>query len=153
MQPDSPIQPDNKATIAILNAFLRAEIAASESYALAIGKLLPSANRLVLEECASSHNARVLLLTVEVERLGGIPATTPGVSGAFARMQNNGSDVFGELPLINALVEGETSGKDTYELDLTELDVATRKLVEDKLRPEQLRTRATIDALKSTQAH
>jgi Domain of unknown function (DUF2383) len=143
---------DHKPTIATLNALLRGEIAASQSYALALSKLHASANRLVLEQCALSHDKRVQRLTGEVERLGGSAAVDPGVSAAFDKVRKQGSEMFGELSLIAALEEGESVAKDDYDVDLTILEAGARAVLEVELKPEQLRTCQTMAALQAAQA-
>lgn len=133
-----------------LNSFLRGELAAVETYRQAMAKLVDSVHRPVLEQCARSHEERVRLLSLEVRRLGGEPATSSGPWGAFAKLVEGGAQLFGEKAAIAALEEGEDHGRDDYKRDLADLDAVTRRFIETQIVPEQLRTHATMSELKKT---
>jgi hypothetical protein len=137
-------------TVDALNGFLRGEISAVETYRQAIEKLGRSPTGAQLEDCRRSHEQRVAKLRAQVARMGGEPAKDSGAWGAFARLVEGGSKVFGERAAVAALEEGEDHGLKLYRDDLTKLDAQTRQLVETDLLPEQERTHQFMSTLKHT---
>lgn len=131
-----------------LNSFLRGEISAVETYRQALEKLRDSVNSVVLRECLRSHEQRVALLTQEIRRLGGQPATGSGVWGAFAKLIESGAKAFGEKAAIAALEEGEDHGRNDYRRDLDNLGASTRQFVQTHLLAEQERTHRSLSGLK-----
>lgn len=131
-----------------LNSFLRGEISAVETYRQAIEKLRGSDEARgipLLTQCMNSHQARVEMLTQEIVRLGGTPAEGSGAWGAFAKLVEGGAALLGEKSAIAVLEEGEDHGLSDYETSVPNLDLQTRKWVEQRLYPEQRRTH---DALR-----
>lgn len=131
-----------------LNAFLRGEISAVETYGQAIDKLKTSPSRIQLEQCRRSHEERVNRLRQEVIRLGGEPAEGSGTWGAFARLVEGGAKKLGEKAAIAALEEGEDRGLELYRSDLAKLDPASRSVVESEVLPAQERTHDSLSMLK-----
>jgi len=132
-----------------LNSFLRGEISAVETYNQAIKKLgaEPSLSS-KLEGVRNSHQQRAELLKAEISRLGGEPAEGSGVWGGFAKLTEGGAQMMGKQAAIAALEQGEDHGRDDYRRDLGELSPESRKLVETRILPEQLRTHETVSQLK-----
>lgn len=130
-----------------LNAMLRGERAAVETYTQCIEKLNGSGLAPQLTPLKSSHAARVVKLTGRINQLGGTADTTSGAWGAFAKLVEGGAAVFGDKPAIAALEEGEDHGKKDY-ADLDELTDATRSFVVTELVPEQKRTHDAMRAIK-----
>lgn len=135
-----------------LNAFLRGEIAAVETYRMALDKIQGSQYRSVLQDNLRSHERRVNLLRDRVNRFGGQPARRSGVWGAFAKLYQGGASAFGDGPALAALEEGEDAGLRQYRSSggLVDLDTDTLKLVNDQILPEQERTHRALSSLKQT---
>ena len=137
-------------TVDTLNEFLRGEISAVETYRQAIDKLSSSPNRTQLEECRRSHEQRIGKLEEQVRRLGGEPAKGSGAWGAFAKLVEGGAKVLGEGTAIAALEEGEDHGLKLYRGDLSNLDAASRELVQSDLLTAQEKTHRSMSTLKKT---
>jgi uncharacterized protein (TIGR02284 family) len=131
-----------------LNSFLRGEISAVETYRQALEKVNESRLRSPLQECMQSHAQRVTLLSEQIRALGGSPATSSGVWGAFAKAVEGGAKTFGEKAAISALEEGEDHGRNDYRRDMDKLDSASRQVVQSRVVPEQERTHHTMSSLK-----
>jgi len=131
-----------------LNSFLRGEISAVETYRQAIEHLKNTTHRTELASCKQSHEQRAVLLAEQIRKLGGAPAASSGPWGAFAKLVAGGAATLGEKTAIAALEEGEDHGNKDYQVDLSQLDPATRALVETRVLPLQRTTHATISALK-----
>jgi uncharacterized protein (TIGR02284 family) len=138
----------NSDTIDQLNSFLRGELAAVESYRLALEKLENTPYRGTLLQCSRSHEDRVRLLTQAIVARGGEPVTNSGAWGTFARLVESGAAALGEKAAISALEEGEDHGKKDYGRDLMDLEPSARQLVESSIVPEQQRTHDVVRDLK-----
>jgi hypothetical protein len=136
-----------------LDSFLRGELAAVETYRMALEKLdvgSPSYND--IQSCLRSHEQRVELLRDAIVRYGGRPSTSSGPWGVFAKAVEGGARAFGEKAAIAALEEGEDHGVKDYRGDLDDLDPAARQLVEGELLPRQLETHRAMSNLKRASA-
>lgn len=140
------------ATVEQLNSFLRGELSAVETYREALRRLDESANKATLEECARSHQQRVMLLTQEIRRLGGNPATESGPWGTFVKLLEGGAAALGEKAAIAVLEEGEDHGRNDYRRDSQQLDFEARQFIQTQILPEQLRTHDIVSALKKAVA-
>lgn len=143
---------DSAKIVDRLNAFLRGEISAVETYRMALDKVQGSQYRSVLQDNLRSHERRVNLLRDCVSRCGGQPSTGSGAWGAFAKLYQGGAAVFGDGPAIAALEEGEDAGLRQYRDSdgLVDLDTDTLKLIADQILPEQERTHRALSSLKQT---
>lgn len=132
-----------------LNAMLRGERSAVETYAQCIEKLASSGSSLggQLRSLQASHAARVGRLSQRVAQLGGTADTDSGAWGTFAKMIEGGAAVFGEKAAIAALEQGEDHGQKVYD-DLDDISASTRSFVLSELVPEQRRTHDALAALK-----
>jgi hypothetical protein len=130
-----------------LNAYLRGEIAAVETYDQALDQLPNSVNRWGLEQCKLSHQRRVAALRRRIEEAGGHPAESSGSWGTFTRLVEGGARAFGEKAAIAALEEGEDHGLKLYR-DVDALDGTARELVETDLLPAQEATHRVVAAIK-----
>lgn len=139
---------DMSGTIEQLNSFLRGELAAAETYRIALERLEHSPNRPTLEQCSQSHQKRAQLLTQAVLDRGGEPVRGSGAWGAIARILERGAAVLGEGAAIAVLVEGEDQARNDYLRDLADLDPSARQLIEYGVLPEQRRTHASIKAVR-----
>ena len=131
-----------------LNSFLRGEISAVETYRQAIEKLANGSASAMLSQWQKSHEMRVSLLTSEIMKRGGQPATGSGPWGAFAKLVEAGAAVLGEKSAIAALEEGEDHGMNDYESDVAKLDEPTKAFILSKILPEQKRTQTGVRELK-----
>lgn len=135
-----------------LNSFLRGEISAVETYAMARERVSALGPQGDLARCQSSHEGRVVRLTAKIAELGGEPATSSGVWGAFAKLTESGAALFGEAAAVGAIEEGEDHGRDDYKRGLEKYAVGAdgfgiRGFIEDLL-AEQLQTHAIMASLK-----
>jgi demethoxyubiquinone hydroxylase (CLK1/Coq7/Cat5 family) len=137
-----------KSSIDRLNSFLRGEMAAVETYQLALAKIDHiSTVRDELLVNLKSHQDRVMMLQDAILELDGEPATTSGPWGAFAKGVEGGAAVLGEKAAVAALEEGEDHGLADYNEDLEDLEDRERQLVSDRLLPAQQRTLARLSEL------
>ena len=137
-------------TVNHLNSFLRGELAAIETYRLAIDKLDHSPHRSILQHCAQSHVTRARILEREIRRRGGEPSEGAGLWGTFAKLVEGSAAIFGEKAAISALEEGEDHGREDYRRDLPDLDPPARLTIENEVMPEQNRTHQAMSSLKKT---
>ena len=133
-----------------LNGLLRGEISAVESYRQAMDRIVDGQARVQLEECARSHRERVQALRDEISRMGGTPSKDSGPWGAFAKLVEGAAKPFGDKAAIAALEEGEDHGLADYRREIPDLDTESRRLVENRLLPEQERTHRALSSLKKT---
>jgi len=133
-----------------LKSFLRGEISAVETYRLALAKVADPRVQVVLREALQSHHQRVDRLRQWITQHGGTPPEDSGVWGSFAKLVEGGAVAIGLRPSIAALEAGEDHGLRDYRGDRTNLDAASRLLVERYLLPEQERTHRALSTLKHT---
>lgn len=130
----------SQSTIERLNEFVRYELASVETYDLALHAIKDPELTGPLRQIRDSHDRRVGLLRERIRALGGEPAQSSGVWGAFVRAIQRGADLLGNRVALAALEEGEDQGKKRYTRDIDELRTDEREFVERDLAPEQLRT-------------
>jgi hypothetical protein len=135
-------------SIQTLNAFLRGEIAAVETYRKALERLQSRDTEEELRACLASHERRVEALARQIRALGGEPAEDSGAWGAFARLAEAGAAAIGDEAAIALLEEGEDHGLKLYLDDVGKLDRDTRKQIEREILPEQIRTHGSMSDLK-----
>ncbi len=143
------VHTSNDRDVDRLNAMLRGERSAVETYAQCIEKLDAQGSTLgaQLRTLQASHAARVGRLSQRVSQLGGTADTDSGAWGTFAKLVEGGAAVFGEKAAIAALEQGEDHGKKIYE-DLDGVGETTRQFVLRDLMPEQRRTHDALAAMK-----
>jgi len=138
-----------KSSVDKLNHFLRGEIAAVETYRMALQKLdAGSVARSEIETCLQSHQSRVMLLREAIITAGGTPADGSGPWGVFAKAVEGGARILGDKVAVAALEEGEDHGVKDYKIQDTDLDASVRALVASRLAPEQQRTHDRMSSLK-----
>jgi len=131
-----------------LNALLRGELSAVETYAQCIEKIDEPKVSGELSVLCDSHRARVAMLREEIMTMGAEPETSSGAWGAFAKLVQGGANVFGTKAAISTLEEGEDHGKKEYD-DLEDISPNVRRFIESRLRPEQIRTHDQLSALEN----
>ncbi len=139
-------------TIDAFNKLLRGEIAAVETYRIALERVKDAERKRVLRENLGSHERRVGLLRTEILRQGGEPSAGSGLWGAFARIYQGGAGWFGEDAAIDALENGEEQGSRDQDAIAEILDLVARQFLDAALAPEQERTRRAIAGLLKVQA-
>jgi len=142
---------DTQKNVEQLNSFLRGEVSAVETYRQALEAIKSPkspAYGAKLAACKQSHEQRVAILTEEIRRLGGTPATSSGAWGSFVKLVEGGAAALGESAAIAALEEGEDHGNADYKRVISKLEPAVRTVIEQKVLPLQLRSHAEISALK-----
>ena len=104
--------------IGALNALLRGEIAAVETYTQAIQKfddpLLTAELQLIRDE----HSRAVRILRDHIAGFGGEPVSGSGVWGTFAALVTGTAKVLGPATVLAALRQGEEHGIAKYDTAL-----------------------------------
>lgn len=140
-----------KSSIDQLNSFLRGEIAAVETYQMALDKIdETSTTRDELLVNLKSHQDRVMALQDAITAIGGTPAKGSGPWGTFAKAVEGSAKLMGDKATVAALEEGEDHGLKLYRDDLDKLDATSRQLVQMDLMPAQEQTHRDMSALKQT---
>lgn len=141
---------DREAAIGQLNELLRGEIAAVETYKIAIEKMRSYVGLSDLQTCLTSHEIRVSKLQSRVRDLGGKPHDGSGAWGTFAKLVESSAAMISDGTAIRALEEGEDRGLAEYRAKAS-LDPAVKQLVDIELLPAQLQTHATLSQLKRSE--
>lgn len=131
-----------------LNDLLRGELAAAESYDLALAHVdregaSPGrdALRAELGRIRDEHRETAVSLWQLVEQHGGTAAESAGVWGALARLVEGTASIFGKGAALRALRDGEERGVAIYERALASDDLPPDacSLVRDLVLPRQRR--------------
>jgi bacterioferritin (cytochrome b1) len=129
-----------------LNALLRGEFSAVESYSRALEQA--SAQAIVaLHENLESHTTRARLLSDEIRALGGTPETSAGAWGSLAGLVTGGAHLFGIDTVLAILEEGESHGLAEYRALIPQTDPQTRAVIEKVLLPAQIRSQYLVKRL------
>lgn len=132
-----------------LNALLRGEMSAVETYDLAILKTVdhPIPELALNRDC---HARRVRILSDDVCAHGGHPEGTSGVWGAIVEIMTGGAAVLGRGAIIAVLEEGEDRGLKDYRQAMGMVDDEIRKQIEQDLLPAQKRTHKRMSLLSKS---
>src|SRR5262249_26293063 len=133
-----------------LNKLLRDELAAVETYRIALEKITDVKIRPTLEENRRLHAQRCDLLKNRILQLGGKPDHRTGASGAFAKLLPAGATLFGAKAAIAALEEGEDRGIREYRDGISKLDGENRQFVDSQLLAGQEQTHRAVSSIKHT---
>ena len=98
-----------------LNALLRGEMSAVETYTQALGKFDDSAVIADLQKIRDEHSRAVRELRDSVVRFGGRPAESAGPWGAFTNAVTATAKSVGPATVLAALRQGEEYGISEYE--------------------------------------
>jgi hypothetical protein len=129
-----------------LEQCLRTELAAVETYDLAIANTTHVGLHHELQEIGESHFRRAEKLRMKLASMGEQPPKTSGAWGAFAKAVQIGADLLGDKPAMAALEAGEARCLSLYEKQLSRSGVGA--FIESELLPEQRRTHQTCHALR-----
>ena len=127
-----------RSNVEQLNSLLRSELAAVETYRIALARLDTwDSTRRELEACMQSHEDRVVVLRDAVLSIGGVPI--------------DGVGLIDETEVtLEALTEGEDHRLKDYrdEIDEGDIDQDTRDFMATQLWPAQKQTYARLSALR-----
>jgi Domain of unknown function (DUF2383) len=137
-----------KTTVDELNALLRDELIAIETYEKALAGRSAFSGKTELSRCQMSHERRAGILREQVLLLGGAPVESSGVRGVVARAIESGAAAIGDGVAIRALEEWEDRGLKDYLARSESLDSTSRHLLATKLLPEQVETYRVVSDLK-----
>jgi hypothetical protein len=130
--------PTTTATIEQLNALVRGELAAVETYSLALA-VLTTTPIPELDVNLNCHARRVRDLSALVRELGGTPHESSGFWGAITLAVTEGATVLGRHAILTVLAKGEEQGLKDYQSAAGVVDDETRLLIEGDLIPSQQR--------------
>jgi hypothetical protein len=132
---DSPLWDDIDDT-ETLNALLRGEISAAETYDLAISKFEGRPAAAELRRIRDEHHAAMSVLRDRVQANGGDPADSSGPWGTFATVVAGTAMALGMKPLLGALRQGEEHGISAYQKAVnSDVTDSCRSLIEGELLP------------------
>ncbi len=140
------VAPDRQRSIGTLNACLRGELSAADTFDQTIARFGSDAPAELLSAVVS-HRRRAVKLADRIRDLGGTPAVESGLWRSFTRLVEGRPRTFGRSSALSALQEGEDRGVTQYRERLAGLDPQSRRLVEAEILPEQLRSHDTIRSL------
>lgn len=135
-----------------LDRLLRDELAATETYQLALDKFklqVALGESEYLRPIYEDHKYAVSSLQAEIRQLGETPSEDSGAWGAWVDVVQEGANLLGKKTALRVLQQGEKSGADDYEevLQDPELPSDIRSLIETKLLPAQQAHIRTLDRL------
>jgi len=135
-----------------LNALLRGELAATETYEQALEKVTAEPQATKLRRVQFEHREAANRIRDQLHRLGGNPVNSSGAWGALARMVEGTAKLFGEAAAIRVLKEGEQTGLHSYE-DALEKELAPecKSLIRSALLPQTREHIHTLDQLIAAQ--
>ena len=134
-----------------LNALLRGEIAATETYQQAMQRLHAEPGVAELTQIHVEHRSAANTLRQHVHHHGGKPDQGSGAWGAWAKLVEGTATVFGKAAALKALKEGEEQGISDYQEALADANLPAdcKELIRTQLLPQtqrHLRTLARIMA-------
>jgi uncharacterized protein (TIGR02284 family) len=138
-----------------LNALLRGEISAAETYRMAIEKAASNSKSSetsvgLLREIQAEHGRAAQALRDRIRELGGEPEDSSGAWGVWAKFTEGLANLLGETASLKALKEGEEHGLKDYVSSVSSMDLASGDLVQNQLIPAQQRHINLLDQLIST---
>lgn len=150
--------PTTSADVEALNALLRGEISAVETYQQAIGKFTQPEDRHlanVLTRVRDEHNRSVDILRERVIAHGGTPSDGAGVWGVFANLVEGAAKLLGPQTALAALKQGELYGKEQYEKAVEKGGVSPECLflIRNDLMPKCQQHMTTIEQLIAQLEH
>jgi hypothetical protein len=130
---------DRVTAIETLNALMRGELIAAETYRRASAHLgVESPGELTT--CLQSHDQRATLIAEYIVLAGGTPVSGNGVWEAFAHLMQRDGTPIGARSVCSVLLEGEDLGLTAYRAALGQVDQQGLILLRQDLLPEQVRT-------------
>jgi len=121
-----------------LNALLRGELAATETYQQALEKVTNEPGAMELQRVHKDHREAANTLRQHIHEHGGKPDQKSGVWGTFAKAWEGTAKLFGNTAALSALKQGEERGLNDYEAALKDNDLAQdcKELIRTQLLPQ-----------------
>jgi len=134
-----------------LNSLLRGEIAATETYRMAIDKIAGDHASEVglLQTIQEEHGRNAQTIRGRIRELGGEPADASGAWGAWAKTVQGMAGLLGETACIKSLKEGEEHGLKEYETAAGAVDAQSSQLIRNQFLPAQKKHISLLDQLIS----
>jgi hypothetical protein len=132
-----------------LNGLLRTELAAIETYHLALRKVRRQPCAAELHALETEHRSAAEALRQSVRRRAGRPARSSGAWGTWARIVEGTAQLFGNVAALRALRDGEVRCIAHYEGALAgeDIDQPARTLIASELLPAARARLTTLDRL------
>jgi hypothetical protein len=120
-----------------LNALLRGEVAASETYDLVLPKFENHGEAVQLQRIRDEHVDAAAVLRERVRHFGGDPSEGSGIWGKLTAAITGTAKVFGPATALGALKQGEEYGVGQYEGTLADsyVDADDKELIRYRLLP------------------
>jgi len=120
-----------------LNALLRGEVAAVETYDQVIAKFTGQPQAVELQRIRDEHTEAAAVLRERVRHFGGDPSEGSGVWGKLTAAITGTAKIFGPAAALGTLKQGEEYGIGQYENALTdpEIDAEDKDLIRYRLLP------------------
>jgi|SRR5262245_25944570 len=120
-----------------LNALLRGEVAAVETYDQVIDKFDGRPQAVELQRLREEHNEAAAVLRERVRHFGGDPAEGSGLWGKFTMAVTGTAKILGPASALGTLKQGEEYGIGQYESALTDpdIDIDCKDLIRYRLLP------------------
>ena len=137
-------------TVRQLNSLLRGEIAAAETYRMAIDKLAgggKAENVGLLQGIQEEHGRAAQAVRDRIQELGGEASDSSGAWGAWAKTVQGTMNLFGDASSLKALKEGEEHGLKDYQGALAAVDPTSGQLIQNQMIPAQQRHIGRLDQL------
>jgi len=125
-----------------LQALLRGEISAAETYRQALDRLGDDPSAMNLRQLHTDHREAANALRQHVRTHGGTPDQSSGVWGYFAKAVEGTATLLGTSAALKALKEGEEQGKADY-----------IRTIQDAKLPADCNTLITTTLLPQTESH
>ncbi len=142
---------DGGEVVRQLNSLLRGEISATETYRMAIEKVVDAKDAAthsgLLREIQEEHSRAAQGIRDRIRELGGDPSDSSGAWGAWAKTVQATMNMFGDTSSLKALKEGEEHGLKDYQEALDDVDTSSAQLIQNQLIPAQQRHVNLLDQL------
>jgi demethoxyubiquinone hydroxylase (CLK1/Coq7/Cat5 family) len=121
----------------VLNALLRGEVAAVETYDQVIAKFDGQPQAVELQHIRDEHTETAAVLRERVRHFGGDPSEGSGIWGKLTAAITGTAKIFGPTAALGTLKQGEEYGIGQYENALTDPDIDTddKDLIRYRLLP------------------
>ncbi|MBI2897761.1 MAG: hypothetical protein HYY06_29655 [Deltaproteobacteria bacterium] len=151
MQPNEQADHDGcrEGSIAKLRECLEAELAAAESYEIALRRTRDVELASLLRMMHDSHERRAIMVWSELVAAGGDPPRSVRAWDAVGSVERSGTNLLAAREAVTALVEGEDRSTRLYSENLERCEPRVRELIRRQLLPEQFDTLQACASLRS----
>jgi bacterioferritin (cytochrome b1) len=133
--------PQVEEFVSQLNSILRGEIAAAETYAMAIEKMIEEGREpghvALLRALRQEHVQAAQSIRGRIAAMGGMPEQSSGAWGAWAKFAIGTAQIFGDSAVLRTLKDGETHGLKDLEEAAKAVDAESAAMIESELVPAQ----------------